>query len=435
MDVINFAEVILSGTQRQELGPASTANLKVHMATISVTYGLASQGKYSLDMNLLLSRFKKGAKETLPSKPPTTYNWTLAQLFNFIHDTLGMSDLPDSQLRLKTLLLLRVDTCCRSDDLTGLFRENIAFSDAVNDKPRQLQLRFFRTKETGMLGTDWTDIVTVRSPDPIFAASDTVTTVQDYMSRTAMQASQCEFKIDIGGTTFTPFFLSLNSQGRGPGKFAPITAQRLAALAKHTLKDIGVDGNEDGPHSIRGVSAAHEYAVTKDMDAVVRRGRWASPATFTEYYNKNFTAGAPVTYLAPHLLDNTANILRGSCKIAYQQSSGWTRGDVPGPLGSTGVVGLDRTIVTSRGQEPPAHEQGSDRPLSQRLAVGDIVVFPLGLFEDAPDRRVRGLVLEKCRTEWRLQAQCDKTTLHVPKALMAEMLSSGTAHVIGSWSH
>ena len=137
-------------------------------------------------------------------------------------------------------------------------------------------------------------------------------------------------------------------------------------------------------------------------------------------------------HIPQHMLKSTANILRGSCMLAKQTSSSGTTGVDPKPLGSQGIAGLGRTTRARRGQEPHAHEQGNSRSLTLRLSVGDIVVFPLGLFDDAPNRRVRGLVKEKRHREWILEAQCDKSDLHVPKGLMAEMLKTGTAHVIGS---
>jgi len=435
VDVINFASLILTGDQSEELGPASIANLKLHVAAISVTYGLASQGRFTMDENLLLSRFRKAAKESLPTKPPSSYGWTLAQLFDLIHEQFSSQSLSDTQLRQKALLLIRVDTCCRSDDLTGLFRENIKFSDPVDGAPTTMQFRLYRPKESGMSNIDWTELTTIQSPDRLFRGSDTVSTVREYMDRTALQATRCEPKVRVGSTAFTPLFVSLNAQSRDGkvGRCSPITAQRLAKIAKEALTSIGVSGEEDGPHSIRGVSAAHEFAVTSDLDAVTRRGRWASSSTFTTFYNKRFASGKPVIHLPQHMLCNIANVLRGSSELA--KSSTGTTGDDPVSPASPDAVGLGRTTRTRRGQEPRTHEQRGDGPLTSRPTVGDIVVFPKGLFDDAPNRRVRGLVLGQSRKEWALEAQCDKSTLHIPKRLMAEMLSSGTAHVIGSWSH
>ena len=138
-------------------------------------------------------------------------------------------------------------------------------------------------------------------------------------------------------------------------------------------------------------------------------------------------------FIPESMQSNVANVLRGSCLLA-KQSTVATEGDVPNRTGPSSSVGLEGASSRHR-QQPRAHERRGGRSLTPRLKEGEIVTFPLGLFSDAPNRRVRGQVLGLFRNEWNLTALCDASTLHIPKRMMAEMLRTGTATVTGSWSH
>ena len=144
-------------------------------------------------------------------------------------------------------------------------------------------LRFFRSKELSRSGQDWSRVVKLVQPDARFVATDSTRLLKEYIAETAQLAAGA--KVVVGSTSFTPVFISANRQ---QGRFVALSAQRIASISKTVLADVGIDERQ---HSIRGVSSSHEYRVTGDIAAVVRRGRWSSADTFHIYYEMEFEGG------------------------------------------------------------------------------------------------------------------------------------------------
>jgi hypothetical protein len=69
---------------------------------------------------------------------------------------------------------------------------------------------------------------------------------------------------------------------------------------------------------------------------------------------------------------------------------------------------------------------------STDLCVGDVIQFPTGFWDDAPNVAVCGRVIEYKRREWRFQCllEGDDSTLIVPNSMIRKLLNNGQIQVI-----
>ncbi len=430
MDIINFCDVILSGEQQDVLGPPSDSNIRNHIAAISVTYGIASNGRYTLDDNTLLGRFRKGVALKSPVKQKLTYAWPLSRLLDFVSANMSSPSLSLDELRAKVIVLLRVDMCARADDLTHIYREHVRMMRDSAGAAVSTSIALYRPKEWRAGTPDWTQPITIRAPDSHFRSLDTVAALEEYLQRSAEVIRDGMPAMRVGEENLTPLFVSSNKQSRnGTKAYSSLSAQRISSICKHWMNQAGIDTTEDSPHSIRGVCSSHIFAITQDVNKVTSRGRWASQQTFTTYYKKYCTAGPPDQLLPPDMLDNLAHVLRCSTQLArtYGRQVPATRPAVPPK--DTGAEVLN----------PPGPDQhlldrqsmgAIEATISVQLRVGDTLVFPVGFWDDVPEVAVRGKVVRECRASWKLIADCDSSTLTISKAEASELIESGRAKIV-----
>jgi hypothetical protein len=432
VQVINYCSAIVTGDDSAQLGSPTIANVKVAIAAITVTYGIASQGQYTLSENELLQRFRKGAQQQTTHKRKAQYHWGLAQLLD--HVALHMPDdagLSEEELRLKAMVLLRVDAAARSSDLAQLFREQVQFVTDVEGR-EAVQVAFYRPKEWRAGQPDITEATLIRQPDARFDKLNTVCTLRRYLERS--QAHVRDLVTEAAGKT--PVFVSINRQTRqGQHGYVGLTADRIASVVRAYLLVVGIDTAEDGPHSIRGVSTAHEMVITRDEQGVVRRGRWRSTATFREYYDKSSKWGTPPQRLPQALLSNTSNVLRCSCALAgshptgtvHAESAGHSRSTEPSPPPSQSSG--PRTRQASRGHTTLRDNGINTVSDSICIKKGTVFTFPRNYWLDAPDRIVTAVVTHCTQKIIYMRAYCDNSNITCPRGHAEELLHTGRASI------
>jgi hypothetical protein len=405
VDLLNYCAVVLSGTRKDELGPASYSNVKALLGAIKVTYSVASASQYVLDEDILMQRLRKASAIQAPAKPKPNFSWSLQQFMSFIHVRFANPTLV-SDLRAKVILLLRADLFLRSSDFCCMFREHITRGQSHDNRP-MIAFSLYRPKEWAEGKSDWTSPVWIHSPHSRHSSLDSVSAIEAYLDATNDCAKEAQ--ITVAGAILTPFLISSNRQSKNGVKcYTRLEASTISSITRRLLSDAGICVDDDGPHSTRGVSASHVYAITESEQEVVSRGRWASATTFLNYYSKGFTTGVPVSLYPDLDKRNIADVLR--CTFSLQ---------------SVHAMQVDGDSAVEQPDDSMSVSDPDSESEPIHISVGQDVRFAKGFWQDFPRCALKARVTKISSAWWHLFCYKDKSTLEVPVSQAAALIKSG----------
>jgi hypothetical protein len=457
VDIGNWLTELASGRRAAEWGKPSERLVKECLAAVSVTFGLASQGRWRLDeSNLFIERFRRAARLQLPKAPGKQGggNWRV----NDVLQQMALRDwkiLDVPALRQHLVCLLRLDMWWRSSDFTGVFRERMRWQDPIQqDRSTWVSIDIYRPKEWQSTGpSDWTSPVQLVSPSEPWRGSavDTLAVLARYVSSTSSHA-EAAIKTTIAGQAYTPLLVSLNRQAStADGKrYTGLVADTVARMTKNHLAEMGVIGAdvEEGPHSTRAVASAKAYRMTGNLTAVATRGRWASAATFLQFYNK----GAEVESQGNVELvssENMADVMRHGMLAPVSitrvlQLPEDANLPKTSPCADTGSVVPENVIPavqvhkTSRdgdligvsarkGRREQPDREKVDPTVPGNVGFGTWWEFEPGVWSDAPGEAIRGKVIAIDDSEISMSCDYDGSILQVEWPWMLRKISQGKA--------
>jgi hypothetical protein len=154
-----------------------------------------------------------------------------------------------------------------------------AKTKAKTTHPRTLSFFYYNSKtQRGQQQA----LIAAHPEDPLIC---TVTVAHAYMVRSIAHACvPRERNVNGEIKSFQPFFHILTLT-KGEKLFRPLGKQRIAAVAKATLRAAGI-GEPHAAHSIRGASSSKAFNLGAPIAAIVARARWHSPATFMDSYHR-----------------------------------------------------------------------------------------------------------------------------------------------------
>jgi hypothetical protein len=195
-------------------------------------------------------------------------------LINSWPDTEAMTT---EQLRLKVIILLKLDTMCRGDDSAKLYNHPLTFR--LSDT--ELTVRFYGTKECRHF-TDWIGIAAF----PANPRLCTITAIKEYLKRTKNSSRTTSTivhqrkKIQVH-----PLILDLFD-----GK--PILGERINKLTYQTLQACGIPKAFTG-HSTRSATISKAIGLGAFEERVMNQARLHDKKTLKSNYRRLTTGIGP----------------------------------------------------------------------------------------------------------------------------------------------
>jgi hypothetical protein len=246
------------------------------------------------------------AKEVLAVKRPRNVKYEAIYdidiLLRMIHSWGNNSKLSIHNLRAKVILLLKIDTMCRSDDLAKVHRHSSSF---ILNKDT-IQIRFYKSKEVKQ--AYWSPWITVHAykPDPIIC---TVTAVKRYLQVTKKQ--------ECGDREIVVEKKRIQSCGLlvGNNKIpSSLTPQRIATITKEYLGKAKIPDSFTG-HSTRSASITKAATLGVPKQRIMEVARISSDQVYAKHYLRLQAGNAPS---AVDMLQPMSYILRSSFNIPNQ---------------------------------------------------------------------------------------------------------------------
>jgi hypothetical protein len=225
-------------------------------------------------------RIKMAKRHLITIKPRTAkYSeiYDIDTIFSLITSWPETKDLGIEQLRLKLILLLKIDTMARGDDLAKLYVHPLTWK--ITDT--ELVIRFYGTKESKFF-TNWIGVAAY----PTNMNLCTVATAQEYITRTKHQSKTTTTIVNKKARILVhPLFLDLYD-----GK--PIHAERINNLTAAALKACGIASEYKG-HSTRSAAISKAVMLGAFEERVMHQARLHDQKTLKRNYLRLTTGIGP----------------------------------------------------------------------------------------------------------------------------------------------
>ena len=222
----------------------------------------------------------------MPSGATAEDTFDVVMLFRYIKQNMpDNKKLSISDLRMKTIVLLRLDLMSRSSDLAKIFRNQIKWAKT------SFQVRFYKPKDwrQGSAASHgvWSTWVTVSAYQDISLC--TYRALGEYLHRTEGKGTQ----MFLEGVLIpqTPLLLSLQSR-RPDLLLPPLKSGTISDICKILMRKAGLP-ERFKPASVRGAaaSAALDYGVKEKV--VCDQARWKDVKMFRKYYYRRIDRVMP----------------------------------------------------------------------------------------------------------------------------------------------
>lgn len=234
----------------------------------------------------LIKMYRRAVNTICPPAPAAEDTFDVVLLFRYIKQNMpDNKKLSISDLRMKTVVLLRLDLMSRSSDLAKMFRNQIKWGET------SFQVRFYKPKDWRQ-GSEachgvWSNWVTVYKYHDISLC--TYRALREYLIRTEGKAAP----ISVEGVPLpqASVLVSLLSR-RSDHLLLPVKSGTISDICKELMRKAGVPQRLK-PASLRGAaaSAALDYGIKESV--VCNQARWRDPKMFRKYYYRKIDRAMP----------------------------------------------------------------------------------------------------------------------------------------------
>jgi len=201
-------------------------------------------------------------------------------IFDFLSSRGSYVGASFEELRLRVILLLRLDLLCRSADLECVHWGAISVSSG--EEQRTLRVGFCKNKV-------W------RAGKPVYVWRHVAPFIRDEFDdwrRYALSAPHVVTHYLNLAASFVPdpvqcFLLKLDGSGS-------LSTERIASIARDAMSEAGIDTSVFKPHSLRTAAATKAYYLGTPIRVICTRGNWASEEVFVKWYIKEMGGVEPL---------------------------------------------------------------------------------------------------------------------------------------------
>ncbi len=250
---------------------------KAH-AMLSVTHKLlfGTQPDYRpLADAPLLEFIRRGIRNQAAPIPHVASWWSISKLFAHLA-TMALDPVtcPLQELRDKAIVLLKLDSMARSEDIANLdeFENGAAYASIV--------ITFHESKHQR---TRHEMHIRGFAPD---ARICTVTTLRAYFQRTLLDYIPARMrKVDGREVKKYPLFRTTTPATKGSKLLKALTSQRISNITRAVMTAAGIHERYKA-HTTRGAAASKCFNLGVPLRDVLARGRWLKEKTFFDSYLK-----------------------------------------------------------------------------------------------------------------------------------------------------
>ena len=215
----------------------------------------------------LVKSFRNAASKLVPTGPAYETIWDITVVLRYIRDWGPASSLDLKTLRLKAIILLRIDLLGRSSDVAKIFRSEIHFGKGY------MECRIFRPKEWSDKGLKSYGEFSpkLRITQYADARLCTVSTLEEWMRRS---------RVLVEGEEKARVFCSLTKKR---GRIQMLKSSTIAKLCYPVMVKAGVPP-QFKPQSLRGAAASAALDYGASLEDILQQGRWSTEGMFRKYY-------------------------------------------------------------------------------------------------------------------------------------------------------
>ena len=218
----------------------------------------------------VVKAFRQSVNVLRPSKPAYSSTWDISIILSYIKYFGSNSTMDLKTLRLKVILLLRIDLLARSSDLAKLRRSELRFGADY------FECRIYRPKEwrgesKRSVGefSPWLKVTSYKNIDPLICS---VLALREWISRTAHM---------VGPSAMV--FCSLT---RRDHSFTMLKSTTIAKLCSEAMLLAGVPANFKS-QSMRGAAASAALDFGCNINEILHQGRWSDVLMFKKWYYRS----------------------------------------------------------------------------------------------------------------------------------------------------
>jgi len=274
----------------------------VNQTIAAVSTAIEQATGHTISTSILLQRARRAFKIQRPIEPRYQRIYDCDQVFMYLNAQ-DNTQLDELQLRDKAIMLLKLDTGWRSDDLTKTFRDPICMQLTET----ALQIRCYWPKDQYYKRGSFSEWVTVQAT-PTLPNICTVSTITQYISRTQQHApvdKSFTFKRKVYNTC--SIFITTPTEHKA---VASLHRDTIANTTVRVLAASGIDTEVYKAHSTRHAFVSKAMANGVPELVIARQARFKSSATLKKWYLKQLPHDA-ATY-AQGTVQNLAMALRQS---------------------------------------------------------------------------------------------------------------------------
>jgi hypothetical protein len=219
------------------------------------------------------------AKVTRKDRVSGSY-FSISLIFSRVQDWGSDKDMSLERLRLKTIVLWRLDGINRSADLAMVVRSSISFSKkgmsfhmwwTKEERHKKLVLASFdhchSNKLTCSVCSTRNLLARLPPPDKVEPSLSVRTTTSDSVTDQAEVA----------------LFISLKPD-RHSGLFKALSSERISKVLHEEAQELGIDPKRWRSHDVRGASSSKLFNLGFEWPRIAERARWSGFSTFKQHY-------------------------------------------------------------------------------------------------------------------------------------------------------
>lgn len=236
-------------------------------------------------MNHWVKKARKAAKNfsvTRRDRLPGSF-FSLSLIFSKIVSWGRTEAMSTEQVRLKTILLLRLDGINRSADLASIVRSSLTFTQTGVD------FDMWWTKESKLPVCAKASINHYHAR-PLICTPCCVKVFLGRLPPPEKVVPTLDVRAEEGVATVCSPALFVRLSPRKDGFFTPLTSQSLSKIVKNSFPSIGIDVNASWrSHDFRGAASSKLYNLDFAFSRISERARWTNFFTFRQHYLRKKT--------------------------------------------------------------------------------------------------------------------------------------------------